>query len=158
MMRQFQATFDPANCVVNGVCNPGEDCISCAADCAQVSGAQCGNKLCEIGDGENFDNCPEDCAGKAKGGGAFACGDPNQDPRYVDCSDPRCTDGFFCRQTPRVLACCGDSLCEGAETGASCAVDCQPATAACSTYTDKASCSGDPACLWQNNTKTCVTR
>jgi spore coat protein A len=118
MMRQFQATNDPANCNDNGVCEIGEDCVSCS-DCGSVSGAACGNGLCEIGDGESFANCPADCAGKAKGGGAYSCGGT------VDCSDPRCTsNGFYCRMMPRVPACCGDRLCEGQETAANCAVDC----------------------------------
>ena len=34
MMRQFQATFDPANCNNNGTCEFGEDSISCSSDCA----------------------------------------------------------------------------------------------------------------------------
>ena len=34
---------------------------------------------------------------------------------------------LFCRVAPRVLACCGDALCEGAETPAGvCDVDCIP--------------------------------
>ena len=67
MMRQFQTTHDPANCNNNGTCEFGEDCQSCPNDCAQVSGASCGNGLCEGGDGENCITCPEDCAGKQKG-------------------------------------------------------------------------------------------
>jgi spore coat protein A len=76
MMRQFQTTHDPAGCTINGVCEEGEDCVSCPADCAEVSGALCGNGLCEAGDGENCDNCPADCAGKQKGAASkqFCCG------------------------------------------------------------------------------------
>jgi hypothetical protein len=119
MMRQFQATFDPANCVINGICEPGEDCVSCPGDCIVVSGDSCGNGLCEVGDGEDCVTCPEDCAGKTKGKNAFCCG------LDTDCSDPRCTSsGFYCRTTARVSACCGDSLCEGQEDAANCAVDC----------------------------------
>jgi cysteine-rich repeat protein len=47
----------------------------------------------------------------------------------TDVSDGRCIDAaaaLFCRVDPRVLACCGDKLCEGQETGASCQVDCAP--------------------------------
>ncbi|MGD2063827.1 MAG: thrombospondin type 3 repeat-containing protein, partial [Nitrospirota bacterium] len=39
----------------------------------------------------------------------------------------RCIDasnGLACRQEARLSACCGDALCEGAETVASCAADC----------------------------------
>lgn len=122
MMRQFQATNDPANCNDNGVCEIGEDCVSCS-DCGSVSGAACGNGLCEIGDGESFANCPADCAGKSHGGGQYSCGGT------VDCSDSRCTsNGFYCRMMLRVPACCGDRLCEGKETAANCAVDCSQDT------------------------------
>jgi spore coat protein A len=121
MMRQFQTTNDPANCNQNGNCEVGEDCISCANDCGQLSGAYCGNGLCETGDGENFLNCSLDCAGIP---GDFACGDP-ADPAFVGCDDPRCTDGFFCRTEPRVTSCSGDSLCEGQETAGNTAIDCE---------------------------------
>jgi spore coat protein A len=127
MMRQFQTINDPAFCDNDGICDAGavqgegEDCIGCSNDCGQISGAYCGNGLCEIGDGENFNNCSLDCAGEP---GVFACGDPT-DPAFVGCEDPRCTDGFFCRAAPRVTGCCGDRLCEGQETAGNCAVDCE---------------------------------
>jgi spore coat protein A len=137
MMRQFQTVNDPENCNNDGACDPGEDCQSCPSDCAKVSGALCGNGLCEAGDGENFANCPQDCNGKQKGAARnqFSCGaDDGQVNEPVPCSDPRCIDsasGWFCREAPRVPACCGDALCEGAETEASCAVDCAPPPAVC---------------------------
>jgi FtsP/CotA-like multicopper oxidase with cupredoxin domain len=121
MMRQFQTINDPLNCNLNGICEVGEDCISCADDCGQLSGAYCGNGLCETGDGENFDNCSLDCAGEPD---VFACGDP-ADPAYVGCEDPRCTDGFFCRAESKVTSCSGDSLCEGQETAGNTAIDCE---------------------------------
>jgi len=140
MMRQFQTTNDPANCNNNGTCDPGEDCRSCQADCLQVSGAACGNGLCEGGDGENCATCPEDCAGKQKGSAQnqFCCGfDDGQVSNPIGCgvdvADNRCINSgsnLFCRDTPRVSACCGDKLCEGAETISSCANDCDP-NAAC---------------------------
>ncbi|MDH3934640.1 MAG: hypothetical protein OEU62_05695, partial [Gammaproteobacteria bacterium] len=46
----------------------------------------------------------------------------------------RCIDAsasLFCRVTPRVSACCGDKLCEGAETVSSCFIDCDPVAGAC---------------------------
>jgi spore coat protein A len=114
MMRQFQVTNNPALCDADGICEVGEDCISCATDCAEVSGAECGNGLCETGDGENSNNCIIDCAS--------GCG-----VVVADCSDPACTQsGFFCRETARVAACCGDELCEGQETFATCSNDCEP--------------------------------
>jgi len=136
MMRQFQAINDPANCNNDGTCDLGEDCRSCAGDCAQVSGALCGNDLCEGGDGENFITCPADCAGKQTGSAAkqFSCGfDDGQVTNPIGCgvdvNDDRCIDagsGLFCRITPRLSACCGDAMCEGAETISSCANDCGP--------------------------------
>jgi hypothetical protein len=132
MMRQFQASYDPANCNNNGTCDFGEDCQSCPGDCAQVSGASCGNGLCEAGDGENCLTCAADCAGKQKGKNAFCCGAPGGTGNIgcgVDVNDTRCIDAsanLFCRLTTRVSACCGDALCEGEETISSCGVDCDP--------------------------------
>jgi hypothetical protein len=135
MMRQFQTTNDPANCDIDGQCEPGEDCVSCA-DCGKVSGALCGNGLCEAGDGENCVTCPEDCGGKQKGSATnqFSCGfDDGQVTNPISCgvdsNDDRCInsqDNLFCRVEPRVMACCGDALCEGQETETSCAIDCAP--------------------------------
>ncbi len=135
MMRQFQTTNDPANAVIDGVCSEREDCISNPADCAVVSGALCGNGLCEAGDGENCITCPGDCAGKQSGAASkqFCCGDTtagnptNPIGCGVDISDNRCIEsgsGLFCRKAMRVSACCGDNLCEGQETEVDCAVDC----------------------------------
>lgn len=134
MMRQFQATYDPAHCNSNGSCDPGEDCVSCAADCGQASGALCGNGLCEAGDGENCATCAEDCAGKQNGNSPFCCGfdDGNVAGPIgcgVDINDDRCintSDSLFCRVSMRLSACCGDKLCEGQEDISSCANDCDP--------------------------------
>jgi spore coat protein A len=141
MMRQFQATYDPALAVVDGICSSNEDCVSNSADCALVSGAFCGNGLCEAGDSENFDNCPSDCAGKQKGSSSkqFSCGyDDGNVTNPIECGldqdDTRCIDpgaNLFCRKAVRVQACCGDTLCEGAETEDSCAIDCAPPAAVC---------------------------
>jgi len=139
MMRQFQ-TVNPAVSTCgdgNGTCDPGEDCVSCPEDCAQVSGALCGNGLCEAGDGENCLTCPGDCAGKQSGSKQFCCGASGGAGTIgcgVDASDDRCIDAsasLFCRVTPRVSACCGDKLCEGAETVSSCFIDCDPVAGAC---------------------------
>jgi spore coat protein A len=142
MMRQFQATNDPANCDSDGVCETLEDCVSCPSDCGIVNGAFCGNGLCEIGDGEDFVTCPEDCNGKTKGKSAFNCtaGDPNDpDNPGTNCGfaadgftvefDGCTTDGFYCRVAPRLRACCGDTLCEGQEQAQGpdfCELDCGP--------------------------------
>jgi len=151
MMRQFQASNNPAFCVVDGVCGPGEDCVSCPADCAQVSGAACGNGLCEGGDGENCVSCPADCAGKQTGSAAkqFCCGFNDGQATGpigcgVDISDDRCVDAsnnLFCRPTPVLSACCGDKLCEGAETLSTCANDCDPAACTPTEFGVEYSCS-----------------
>ncbi|MDH3900704.1 MAG: hypothetical protein OEU51_06635, partial [Gammaproteobacteria bacterium] len=77
--------------------------------------------------------------------------------------DNRCIDSgdeLFCRVSERVAACCGDALCEGGETSASCALDCDancprepegpPQGAACTDAVDN-DCdglidTGDPDC------------
>jgi hypothetical protein len=164
MMRQFQTTNDPANCVLNGICDSGEDCVSCPDDCAQVSGALCGNGLCEAGDGENCVTCSDDCAGKQKGGGGnqFCCGAPggtnNVECGVDDLDTNRCIDAsanVFCRVAPRVLACCGDALCEGQETEASCAVDCaaDDGGGTCSDINNKGDCNGTLGCAWEGSPK-----
>jgi spore coat protein A len=132
MMRQFQVTNDPARCVADGLCEVNEDCVSCAADCPELSGAACGNGLCEAGDGENCVSCPADCAGNQGAGPKFCCGfDDGVVRGPIGCGesadDSRCIEASadrFCRVAARVSACCGDALCEGQETLASCAVDC----------------------------------
>ncbi|UCD34906.1 MAG: multicopper oxidase family protein [Nitrospiraceae bacterium] len=138
MMRQFQTTNDPANRVIDGVCGAGEDCISNPEECLTVSGALCGNGLCEAGDGENCVTCPEDCAGRQQGpvSNQYCCGfNDGQVTNPVGCgidvNDDRCINrrnNLYCREAPRVSACCGDNLCEGQETEANCAVDCAACT------------------------------
>jgi spore coat protein A len=138
MMRQFQTTG--GQCDGDGTCELGEDCQSCPGDCAQVSGASCGNGLCEAGDGENCVTCAEDCAGKQKGKNQFCCGfDDGQVGGPIGCgvdaADNRCIDAsanLFCRVSARLSACCGDALCEGEETVSSCGVDCNPVDCALS--------------------------
>ncbi len=132
MMRQFQTTYDPANCNNDGTCDIGEDCISCPADCGEVSGAVCGNGLCEMGDGENCATCPADCAGNQGSGQKWCCGfDDGIVNTPIGCGDNGsgefcidATQNRFCREMPRVQACCGDALCEGAESDLSCGADC----------------------------------
>jgi len=126
MMRQFRTVS--AACNNDGTCDPGEGCLGCPADCPAVSGAFCGNALCEAGNGEDCLSCPQDCAGKQNGSIAnkYCCGD-GAGTNPVDCSDTRCsTAGNHCRNSTRPDACCGDFMCEGAETAVSCAVDCAP--------------------------------
>ena len=130
MMRQFQAVNAAASCDHNGRCEFREDSVSCGSDCAEVSGARCGNGLCEVGDGEGYLTCPADCNGQQLGQpGDFACGNAGTNPVGcgVDESDTRCVNatlGWACRAPARLRASCGDRLCEGAETVSNCALDC----------------------------------
>jgi hypothetical protein len=134
MMRQFRTTNDPGNCNNDGTCDYGEDTFSCSNDCGEVSGAFCGNGLCEAGDGEDCLTCATDCAGKQKGSSSkqFCCGNGGTNPlgcgANADGSEA-CVDaskGRACRASPVPLAECGDGLCEGAETGTNCPADCLP--------------------------------
>ena len=130
MMRQFQTVNDPANCDNDGFCEAGEDAWNCSNDCSEVGGAFCGNGLCEVGDGEDCLTCAVDCAGEQTGGGDdYCCGNGGTNPIGcgIDATDARCIDGDdqrFCRLSPRLAASCGDHLCEGQETAVSCAQDC----------------------------------
>jgi len=124
-------TIDYGPCT-NGVCEVGEDCTSCAADCASGSygGAVCGNGVCEAGDGEDCVSCPDDCNGKQNGkpSGRFCCGD-GDGVNPLSCSDPACGGAGACTDLPSQGAtyCCGDGICEGPEDYDSCAVDnCAP--------------------------------
>jgi spore coat protein A len=124
MMRQFRTVTQTCN--NNGSCDPGEDCIGCAADCPELSGAFCGNALCEAGNGEDCVSCPQDCDGKQNGSPAnqYCCGD-GDGTNPVDCNDTRCsTGGWHCRTSTRPPACCGDLMCEGSEDLVACNVDC----------------------------------
>ena len=96
------------------ICEDDEDCYSCPDDCSSVSGAHCGNAMCEAGDGENCQTCPEDCLSTS----GICCGMNGQ-------CDARCRAASRgCRTNMTVMACCGDQQCEGAETASSCPRDC----------------------------------
>ena len=137
----------------DGVCDFGEDCFSCAADCPSfdLPGAACGNGLCEAGDGEDCVSCPQDCNGVQNGkpSGRFCCGFGGQKP--AGCGDARCTaDGFSCTETPQGSGgstCCGDLACDSPEDGFNCPLDCGPPPAcgdgACDPREDPCSCPAD---------------
>jgi hypothetical protein len=59
----YASCGDCAQCDFDGLCEPGEDCTGCS-DCpgGTISGATCGNGVCEAGDGEDCATCPSDCA------------------------------------------------------------------------------------------------
>ena len=116
-------------CTVNGVCDPGEDCFNCPADCGHAPPGGgggfpvCGNNLCEVAEGEDCFNCPADCNRKSTGNPStrYCCGGD------VGCEEPGCTGGGnICTTDPPATEgyCCGDATCEGNEDAANCAVDC----------------------------------
>ena len=87
-----------------------DDTISCAADNGCLSGggpsAECGNGECE--DGENPDNCPEDCKGPPPPtGDAFEC-------ILDNCNvSNQCLNSSFCKQHVQCVADCqGKEACE----------------------------------------------
>jgi hypothetical protein len=121
----------PTLCNKNGVCEGGEDCNNCAEDCISgtTPGADCGNGICEASNGENGVTCPADCASKLNGKpqDRFSCGFGDGYAPEGCGGDSRCvTDGFDCTEVPVEPGayCCGDAICEGAEDGFTCEVDC----------------------------------
>ncbi|MGB7291848.1 MAG: NEW3 domain-containing protein [Thermodesulfobacteriota bacterium] len=133
----------------NGVCDSGEDCSSCSADCVSGAGASCGNGVCEAGGGEDCLSCPQDCRGKQTGkpSARYCCGDGDgQNP--LSCGDSRCkSSGFACTDLPVVASCCGDLQCGGIEDAFNCEVDCGPPPVCgdlvCDPTEDSCSCTGD---------------
>ena len=127
---QAEATPVDAPACGNGLCDVGEDCQSCVADCPSflIGGASCGNGVCEAGDGENCVNCAQDCAGRQKGKPSqrYCCGFDGSNP--VGCGDLACDAGSLsCTETPvgpSGQTCCGDLLCEDPEDSATCSLDC----------------------------------
>ena len=114
----------PVDCLVpcgDGICQSGENTLSCPTDCTI-----CGDSVC--GSDESLENCPADCAaacgnGKCEGGeSAEEC--------PVDCGP--CGDGVcgyseFDETCPAdCLVGCGDGVCdeEGGESTQTCANDC----------------------------------
>jgi hypothetical protein len=115
-----------AVCDFDGVCESGEDCNGCPSDCVSGTsgGGVCGNGICEAADGEDCLSCASDCNGNSGGppSGRFCCGDASE-----GCSASGCNSGgFSCTTVPAgsTSYCCGDAVCEGAETSSNCSLDC----------------------------------
>ena len=112
-------------CDFDGICESGENCDNCGNDCGSLSGASCGNGVCESADGEDCTNCAADCAGKQGGkpSSRYCCGLGGINP--VECSNDACNSGGFTCSTEVVPpSCCGDGTCEGGEDVSNCGVDC----------------------------------
>jgi hypothetical protein len=159
-------------CDNDGLCEAGEDCNSCANDCASGSsnGAVNGNGICEAGDGETCLNS-NDCAGVQGGrpSNRYCCGDGSSGTGAVDCSDPRCSSGSSeCTNVPVPTGsyCCGDTTCDLGEDCATCALDCNNGPEDCSNGTDEdcdgaidcadSDCATDPACVCTPTTENCT--
>jgi len=122
----------------NGICDKGENCLSCAVDCISGTsgGFECGNGVCE--EGETCFTCPDDCmssetlsGGANEPGEGFCCFGGKKNPgidNAVSCDDFRCTLpklGVSCNreESPFVKYCCGDGVCSGEETSLNCGID-----------------------------------
>lgn len=110
-------TLTPSLCDNDGICDPGETCASCAADCSGQGGGGgcCGNDACEAGETEStcFGDCGQPLVAETQ------CGDGIDGDRdgSVDCFD---TD------------CCADPACDGFDfdgDGLAVACDCNDASA-----------------------------
>ena len=128
----------------DAVCSGTETCATCPVDCGGCDHLppQCGDGVCDPLT-EHCASCPADC----KACGNFAC---------VCQTDTYCCNNKFdagcqaactsCANGPCPQAACGDGLCWGAETCASCAKDCGACPAP--------SC-GDGKCNGQETCATC---
>lgn len=115
-------------CCGNNVCEVGESCSSCSADCKSgtINTAVNGNGICEIGGGESCLNSA-DCPGVRTGSTSkrYCCGNVAASYYPISCSNTKCGGPTKCTTTSTYISyCCGDGVCNGPETNASCARDC----------------------------------
>jgi hypothetical protein len=117
-----------SDCDFDGVCEAGEDCVTCRNDCVSGSGEPaCGNGVCESANGEDCVTCAADCRGKQKGRAdrQYCCGGGAGNNPVACGGNSACTsDGWQCTETAVAAYCCGDGTCDGAEDGFSCGLDC----------------------------------
>lgn len=90
------ATLGPDRCVLNGVCEAGETCTNCAADCQHQGGGPgcCGNGSCEAG--ENPCLCAADCGLRLAN--EVSCGNAIDEDcdGLADCADTDCCTSAAC--------------------------------------------------------------
>ncbi|MCK6509891.1 trypsin-like serine protease [Myxococcota bacterium] len=107
----------------NGTCEGalGENCSTCAQDCACTNGRQCINNLCQdpapgcgdkvCGNGENCTNCPSDCAcPSGKECQAGVC----KEPTPQSCGNGKCdtAQGENCGNCAQDCGCPPDGVCQ----------------------------------------------
>ncbi|MBL9021985.1 MAG: CAP domain-containing protein [Myxococcales bacterium] len=117
----------------DATCSPGEDCLTCAADCGACA-ATCGDATCQPD--ETCVSCPQDCgtcpamcgnavceAGEDCASCAADCG-----ACPPTCGNATCDAGEDCMSCPGDCGMCGpscgDGMCNGAEDCSTCASDC----------------------------------
>jgi hypothetical protein len=169
-------------CCSNLICEEGENCENCSADCIGQDPVLpgCGNGYCEPGQGEDCLSCAADCRGKQKGkpDNRYCCGD-GDGIGGVGCLDARCAaGGFQCSDDLPAGFCCGDMTCAVGEDSLNCELDCGvcvPSAEACSDSLDNdcdgatdcadIDCVNDPACSCfpkgascSNNSECCTNK
>lgn len=115
----------------NGMCDEGESCYSCPADCGDCN--LCGDTHC--GDQEDCWSCPADCGacedcGDGECVGPEDCHSCPMDCGYCpDCENAVCGNLENCFACPQdcgdCLGGCGDGECAATETCDNCAEDCK---------------------------------
>ncbi|MCB9553584.1 MAG: chitobiase/beta-hexosaminidase C-terminal domain-containing protein [Myxococcales bacterium] len=140
----------PASCG-DEVCQPGETCLDCPADC----GFCCGNLRCSPEHGEDCATCPVDCGcgpdercdigARACNPACLAdcddriCGDDGCGGACGVCVDGACDADGRCGPPP---AACGDGTCDPGEDCGTCPADC-------------GACCGDGRCRGGESCATC---
>jgi len=90
------STLGPDLCRANGVCEAGETCGNCAADCQHQGGGTgcCGNGTCEAG--ENPCRCAVDCGARFASEVSCANAIDEDCDGLADCADTDCCTSSAC--------------------------------------------------------------
>jgi len=90
-------TLTPSECDNDGVCDNGESCSSCPADCSDQGGGTgcCGNGTCEVGEGGP--SCFPDCGTTLASETHCADGLDGDRDGLLDCADTDCCSDVACK-------------------------------------------------------------
>jgi hypothetical protein len=121
-------------CCWNGECEEGENWENCPEDCEPT--ATCGDGICQ--EGETPCDCPQDCL--VEGGCCYDEDCPQ--PQCGPCCSAFCVDGLC--QDEWATPCCWNGECEEGETWENCPEDCEQASGC-----------GDGICQDDENPCTC---